>query len=279
MLVNPLVNPLVHNCEFAHMHGHCLTEVWYICSMWCLTITYGFCFGVELTMNNIIVTYLFDQFGVSLPIAGLLGSLFGLMNLFARSIGGMGSDIAGKYYGMRGRLWALWLLQTTEGAFCIFMGLAKGSLGGTIAVMILFSLLVQSSEGATYGVVPFVSKRALGIVSGFVGAGGNAGSVATQYLFFRGREWETYTGLVYMGIMVMAMTLFVVPIYFPMWGGMFLGPKEGVEEEDYYLAEFNDEEKAEGLSRAAELFAYEAKYSQRGIKSPNYLVRPPTTDI
>lgn len=65
------------------------------CRTWCLTITYGFCFGIELTMNNIIVQYLFDQFGVSLTIAGLLGSLFGLMNICARSIGGLGSDMMG----------------------------------------------------------------------------------------------------------------------------------------------------------------------------------------
>lgn len=233
--------------------------------MWCLTVTYGFCFGVELTMNNIIVTYLFDQFGVSLTIAGVLGSLFGLMNLFARSIGGLGSDLAGKRFGMRGRLWALWSMQTFEGALCIFMGLAKGSLPATIVIMVIFSLFVQASEGASYGVVPFVSKRALGVVSGFIGAGGNAGSVITQTLFFKDETYETYNGLVYMGIMVMAMTLLVVPIYFPMWGGMLCGPREGVVEEDYYLGEFSEEERAAGLADAAMKFAQESK-SQRGSK-------------
>ena len=58
---------------------------------------YGFCFGIELTMNNIIVSYLFDQFGVSLFVAGVLGSLFGLMNICARSIGGLGSDMMGAH--------------------------------------------------------------------------------------------------------------------------------------------------------------------------------------
>ena len=60
-------------------------------------------------------------------------------------------------------------------------------------LQVLFSLLVQSSEGATYGVVPFVSKRSLGVVSGFVGAGGNAGSVITQALFFNGGKYEVRT--------------------------------------------------------------------------------------
>jgi NNP family nitrate/nitrite transporter-like MFS transporter len=32
--------------------------------------------------------------------------------------------------------------------------------------------------------VPFVSRRAYGIVAGMVGAGGNAGSAVTQALFF-----------------------------------------------------------------------------------------------
>ena len=30
--------------------------------MWVMVILYGLCFGVELTMNNIIVAYLYDQF-------------------------------------------------------------------------------------------------------------------------------------------------------------------------------------------------------------------------
>jgi NNP family nitrate/nitrite transporter-like MFS transporter len=52
-----------------------------------------------------------------------------------------------------------------------------------IGAMLVFSLCVQMSEGATYSVVPFVNKRALGSVAGIVGAGGNAGAVAAGFLF------------------------------------------------------------------------------------------------
>merc|ERR1719502_2673682 len=101
-------------------------------------------------MNNIIAPYLFDQFNLNIQIAGVLGSCFGLMNLFARSLGGLASDITAAKYGMRGRLWALWIMQTLEGALCIVMGRLYMTLPGTLVVMIMFSTVVQMSEGASY---------------------------------------------------------------------------------------------------------------------------------
>jgi NNP family nitrate/nitrite transporter-like MFS transporter len=70
-----------------------------------MVATYGFCFGVELTMNNIVAGYLYDQFNLDIITAGILASCYGLMNLFARSIGGMLSDLTSVKFGMRGRLW------------------------------------------------------------------------------------------------------------------------------------------------------------------------------
>jgi NNP family nitrate/nitrite transporter-like MFS transporter len=82
---------------------------------WCLTATYGFCFGVELTMNNIFAGYLYDQFDLDIVSAGFIASCYGMMNLFARSLGGIASDKMSVRFGMRGRLWSLWLIQTLEG--------------------------------------------------------------------------------------------------------------------------------------------------------------------
>ena len=226
---------------------------------WILVAQYGFCFGVELTMNNVVTPYFFDQFGMPLTIAGLLGSMFGLMNLFARALGGASSDFLAKKMGMRGRLWNHWGWQTMEGVFCILMGLAYRSLPATVLLMVCFSTCVQAAEGATYGVVPFVSKRGLGVVSGFVGAGGNAGSVLLQTLFFVSDRYTTYQGIMWMGVTIIAVTQLIVFIWFPMWGGMFMGPRAGATEEEYFMHEFNEEEKNAGLHEAALKFATASK--------------------
>ena len=223
--------------------------------MWCMVATYGFCFGVELTMNNIVAGYLYDQFELDLVTAGTLASCYGLMNLFARSLGGLASDYSSVKFGMRGRLWCLWLCQTLEGVLCIFMGLAKNSLGTTILFMVLFSICVQASEGASYGVVPFLTRRALGVASGYIGAGGNAGATINMALWFKDPSIETYDGIMYMGYLIICVTLLVIPIHFPMWGSMFIAGDPTVTEEDYYIKkEFSEEEIKEGLAVPVQKF-------------------------
>mmetsp|Transcript_18226 Transcript_18226/g.43618 ORF Transcript_18226/g.43618 Transcript_18226/m.43618 type:complete len:539 (+) Transcript_18226:107-1723(+) len=226
---------------------------------WILVVTYGFCFGVELTINNLITPYFHDQFDLPLSLAGLLGSTFGFMNLFARAIGGWLSDFSGGRFGMRGRLWAVWLLQTAEGCFCIVLGAVHESLAWTVVLMVLFSVCVQAAEGATFGIVPFVSRRALGVVSGLVGAGGNAGSVLTQTVFFVGGRFTIPEGLMYMGVAIIAVTQLVPLVCFPMWGGMLCSRREGSCEDEYYAADYTDAERRGGAHRAVLKFARESR--------------------
>ncbi|GAB2284204.1 hypothetical protein Dimus_018670 [Dionaea muscipula] len=190
---------------------------------WILALTYGYCFGVELTTENIIAAYFYDRFKVNIDTAGVIAASFGLANVSSRPTGGWVSDEMGERYGMRGRLWGLWVAQTVAGLLCVVLGRVN-SLRGSIVVMCCFSLFVQAASGLTFGVVPFVSKRALGVISGMTGSGGTVGAVLTQLLFFSDSKISTQDGISLMGMMMILCTLPITLMYFPQWGGMFCSP-------------------------------------------------------
>ena len=150
--------------------------------VWALFVVYAACFGVELTINNIAALYFMDYFDLGLKTAGLVAGLFGLMNIFARTTGGIIGDRFGMTGGLKGRVkWLFIALIVESVALILFSRMTV--LPIAIGTMIVFSLFVQMSEGATYSVVPFINKKALGSVAGIVGAGGNMGAVSAGFLF------------------------------------------------------------------------------------------------
>ncbi|KAL2924491.1 High affinity nitrate transporter 2.5 [Bienertia sinuspersici] len=237
---------------------------------WITALGYGFCFGVELAVNNIVAYYFYDRFNLNLYISGIVAASFGMVNLFSRPIGGGLSDFSARKFGMRGRLWSWWIVQALSGVLCIILG-RLNTLSASIAVMIVFSVFVQAAEGLTFGVVPFVSRRSLGVVSGMTGAGGNVGAVITQVIFFRGSQFKTEDGITYMGIMIIACSFGIASIYFPQWGGMICGPKANSTEEEYYMKEWDPKEQEQGLHEVSMRFAESCKNerSNKGKSTPD----------
>ncbi len=155
-----------------------------------LFFVYAACFGIELTINGTAALHFFDKYGLTLQTAGLVASLFGLMNIFARSMGGWLSDRLNKEGGLKGRVRFLFFCLFFEGiALMVFSQM--GLLLWAIPVLIVFSMSVQMAEGATYAIVPYINKRALGAVSGIVGAGGNFGAMLFGFLFRGQIEFST----------------------------------------------------------------------------------------
>lgn len=150
--------------------------------VWTLFVIYAVCFGIELTINNIAALYFMDYFGLGLAAAGGFAACFGLMNIFARTLGGYLGDVFGLRWGLRGRVrWLAIALVGEAVGLLVFSQMTWLPLA--VASLIAFSLFVQMAEGATFSVVPFINKNALGPVAGIVGAGGNVGAVMAGFLF------------------------------------------------------------------------------------------------
>ncbi len=158
--------------------------------VWILFLIYGACFGIELTIANVAALYFADYFDLSLVAAGMTAAAFGLMNIFARTLGGIFGDNFASLWGLKGRIRWLFIVLFCEG-LALMLFSQMNVLFLAIPTLILFSLFTQMSEGATYSVVPFINKKALGAVAGVVGAGGNAGAVAAGFLFKGAIDWPT----------------------------------------------------------------------------------------
>jgi MFS transporter, NNP family, nitrate/nitrite transporter len=187
--------------------------------VWALFLIYGACFGMELTIDNIAVLYFLDGFDYfkdleqaeALRTAGLIAALFGGMNLFARALGGWIADRCGNRWGFDGRVKWLFVALFGEGIGLMLFSQAT-TLTLAIPLMIAMAMFVKMSNGATYAVVPFINRRALGAVSGIVGAGGNAGAVAFGFLLNSGIDWHTALFVAGAAVTCVSFVSFVVAV-------------------------------------------------------------------
>lgn len=148
---------------------------------WLLFVTYGACFGIELFIHNTAAVYYVDHFGLSLKAAGMAAGSFGLLALFARALGGWLSDKAAARGDLNSRVNLLFILMVGEGLGLLWFS-HTASVALAITAMLAFGLCTHMACGATYALVPFVSRKALGGVAGIVGAGGNVGAVLAGFL-------------------------------------------------------------------------------------------------
>ena len=151
-------------------------------------------------MTNAAALYFKERFGQSTESAAAIASVFGFMNIFARGLGGHGSDLYNTRYGMRGRLGWQFATLVFEGGMIMIFGFAR-TLPGAIVALIVTSIFVQGAEGSTFGIVPYISRRYTGGIVGFVGAGGNIGGVMFAAIF---RNFDDEKALYIMGAAAIA---------------------------------------------------------------------------
>jgi NNP family nitrate/nitrite transporter-like MFS transporter len=146
-----------------------------------LSLCYFCNFGSELAIVSMLPTFFADTWSLSPAVAGLTASGFAVMNLVARPAGGLMSDV----FGSRRRTLRTLLLGLAIGYGLMSLLGSAWPVPVAMAVAMLCSLFVQSSEGAVYAIVPLVKKRVSGQIAGIVGASGNVGAIAflTALLF------------------------------------------------------------------------------------------------
>jgi NNP family nitrate/nitrite transporter-like MFS transporter len=164
--------------------------------VWAMFVGYGACFGVELTIHNIAASYFHDRFHLGLKEAGMLAGSFGVLAIFARSLGGYLGDIAGRRFGLSGRGRFLTAMLFAEGIGLIIFSRMDSVVLAAVS-LVSFGLFVHMAAGATYSVVPFIKPKGVGAVAGIVGAGGNAGAVLAGMLFKSTANMQT--GLLWLG--------------------------------------------------------------------------------
>merc|ERR1711972_916332 len=161
-----------------------------------MIMQYGACFGCELTMNVVLALHFTDNFDVAPLAAGAMALTFGGMNLFARSLGGILSDVLNNRYAMCGRLWAHFISLFGQAVMIFLFGTVTKDFGGAaVAVLVLaiFSMFVNMAEGTSYGIVPYMIPSELAVVSAMVGAGGTLGAPICLNAFFR--NFDNFTAL------------------------------------------------------------------------------------
>ncbi|MCW5298596.1 MFS transporter [Herbaspirillum lusitanum] len=179
--------------------------------VWMLFITYGACFGVEIFIHNIAAIYYVDHFGLSLKSAGIAAASFGLLALFARALGGIISDKVALRGGLNRRATLLFIMMLGEGLGLLWFAHA-GSVTLAVIAMLCFGLFTHMACGATYALVPFIDRKALGGVAGIIGAGGNVGAVLAGFLM-KGLG-DTQQTLSMLGVLVTVSALCAVAVRF-----------------------------------------------------------------
>ncbi|WDF77649.1 MFS transporter [Mucilaginibacter sp. AW1-7] len=197
--------------EIGHTKANSSKTDWSILGdwrVWALTLSYAMCFGMEITFDNVASLHFVDTFHLSQSSAGFWAGVFGFMNIFARALGGIVSDKVGGKFGMRGKGLLLAGVLLLEGAGLILFA-SSGNLTAAIISMLSFALFLKMSNGATYGIVPFINSKNVGMVSGIVGAGGNLGGMLFGFLF-KSSTITYVQAFTYIGIAVMAVSVIVL---------------------------------------------------------------------
>lgn len=179
---------------------------------WLLAVAYATSFGVEISLNNAGSLYFADEFGLDVSNAAIAASTLGLTNLFGRAVGGILSDMAMQRNGMQGRLGLCVLTMVWQGVAILCWAYLADSLTAAVLLLAVASLGIHLTEGAIFGIVPYINPVKSGQIAGTVGLGGNVGGIIFGACFMHLSYEKTFT---IMGVAALASTIVYGGVYIP----------------------------------------------------------------
>ncbi|KAK4067264.1 uncharacterized protein Triagg1_7707 [Trichoderma aggressivum f. europaeum] len=158
--------------------------------VWACAMCYLLTFGLETAMDAALPGLIFGLFAsesFTIVDAAYAASTYGLMNLFARPLGGIVSDILYARFGLRAKMY--WLLATalSQGIAMIGLGVYinknQATIGGVIGFIVFIAITGFAANGACYSIYGHLRPKNIGAVAGIVGAGGNIGGLFYTLIF------------------------------------------------------------------------------------------------
>ncbi|KAL7949245.1 major facilitator superfamily domain-containing protein [Trichoderma barbatum] len=158
--------------------------------VWACAICYLLTFGLETAMDAALpglINTLFASESFTIVDAAYAASTYGLMNLFARPLGGVISDVLYARFGLRAKMY--WLLATalSQGIAMIGLGVYinknDATIGGVIGFIVAIAITGFAANGACYAIYGHLRPKNIGAVAGIVGAGGNIGGLFYTLIF------------------------------------------------------------------------------------------------
>ena len=144
-----------------------------------LNTTYFANFGAELAVVSMLPAFFESTFTMSPTRAGLVASSFAFVNLVARPLGGLLSDLMHD----RKTTMIVYMIGISLGFFGMAFIDSAWPLGLAIGLTVLCSIFVQGAEGATFAILPMINTRMTGQIAGMAGAYGNVGAVVYLVLY------------------------------------------------------------------------------------------------
>ena len=185
-----------------------------------VALPYMCSFGSELAVEGMISDFYVQTAQVADGIvwssrkAGIWASVFGLLNVFTRPLGGYFSDVLYNKKGVFAKKWWMIFLQVMQGIFFLRIGIERLNISSLLVMMTGLAVFMEAANGAVFSLVPNVNKEHNGVVSGVTGGFGNVGGIVFGLMFrINGANYQRSYWMIGIVCIVANLIVGLIPIH------------------------------------------------------------------